>query len=748
MKKIIKFIFNRILGIFFLTISALSFVSLFSRSEVDPPYSSAVTNGEIMNSLGLMGSYFSGYTNELLGDIAYLITIFFLIVGFKVTIGIEVRLIIIRLFSLLLSMVLFCWLTFNLFSHYSLVGDVVSKTLFDQFELIFANKLFFFLLCFVILFIAVLLFVYGVSLKLNSIKKLILPIIQILLFVLKFLKISYVHKFFLRLLYIRKKFSSNTLKRGANAVHLNSLKKEPTIDRSKIPNTILNNKNSTKINVGKYKLPSVSLLIISSDKDNYSREFEKRNQKNMQKLESTLQDFNVTGKITSFKTGPIVTLFEFQPSAGIKSSKVISLADDIARSMSSMSARISSQPGKNAIGIEIPNEKKQNVFLGDLLNDEKFQNNNQGLILALGKNISGEKIYTNLENMPHLLIAGTTGSGKSVGINSMIMSLLFKYKPSECKFILIDPKLLELSVYENIPHLLTPVVTDPKKAVFALKWIVQEMENRYRLMSSAGVKNIKSFNAKITERTLSGKKLYREVQTGIDQTTGLPIIEKKEIPLEAMPLIIVVLDEMADLMIVAGKEVEQLIQRLSQMARASGIHLIAATQRPSVDVITGTIKANFPSRISYRVASKFDSRTILNEMGAEQLLGSGDMLFLENGANLLRLHGGYVSEKEIENVVNYINSQPTNEIRKDITDEIISKNNELNFNEGSNNIDVLYDQAYSVVIQHQKASTSFLQRHLQIGYNRAARIIEEMEKQGIISEANHVGKRSVLKKNI
>tara|TARA_B100001964_G_scaffold229805_1_gene282551 strand:- start:865 stop:2517 length:1653 start_codon:yes stop_codon:yes gene_type:complete len=550
------------------------------------------------------------------------------------------------------------------------------------------------------------------------------------------------------LLYIRKKFSSNTLKRGANAVHLNSLKKEPTIDRSKIPNTILNNKNSTKINVGKYKLPSVSLLIISSDKDNYSREFEKRNQKNMQKLESTLQDFNVTGKITSFKTGPIVTLFEFQPSAGIKSSKVISLADDIARSMSSMSARISSQPGKNAIGIEIPNEKKQNVFLGDLLNDEKFQNNNQGLILALGKNISGEKIYTNLENMPHLLIAGTTGSGKSVGINSMIMSLLFKYKPSECKFILIDPKLLELSVYENIPHLLTPVVTDPKKAVFALKWIVQEMENRYRLMSSAGVKNIKSFNAKITERTLSGKKLYREVQTGIDQTTGLPIIEKKEIPLEAMPLIIVVLDEMADLMIVAGKEVEQLIQRLSQMARASGIHLIAATQRPSVDVITGTIKANFPSRISYRVASKFDSRTILNEMGAEQLLGSGDMLFLENGANLLRLHGGYVSEKEIENVVNYINSQPTNEIRKDITDEIISKNNELNFNEGSNNIDVLYDQAYSVVIQHQKASTSFLQRHLQIGYNRAARIIEEMEKQGIISEANHVGKRSVLKKNI
>ena len=382
------------------------------------------------------------------------------------------------------------------------------------------------------------------------------------------------------------------------------------------------------------------------------------------------------------------------------------------------------------------------------MNDEIFQKSNQGLILALGKNISGEKIYTDLERMPHLLIAGTTGSGKSVGINSMIMSLLFKFKPSECKFILIDPKLLELSIYENIPHLLTQVVTDSKKAVFALRWVVQEMENRYQLMSSTGVKNIQSFNAKILKYTSSGKKLYREAQTGIDQDTRLPIVEKKEIPLEPMPLIVVVIDEMADLMMVAGKEVEHLIQRLSQMARASGIHLIAATQRPSVDVITGAIKANFPSRISYRVASKFDSRTILNEMGAEQLLGSGDMLFLENSTNLLRIHGGYVSEKEIENVVSFINSQPTNEIRKDITDEIITKKNEFNFNEGSNNIDVLYNQAISIVIHHQKASTSFLQRHLQIGYNRAARIVEQMEKEGLISEANHIGKRNVLKKNI
>ena len=459
-------------------------------------------------------------------------------------------------------------------------------------------------------------------------------------------------------------------------------------------------------------------------------------------------EYGVEGKIQAHKTGPLITLFDFVPAPGTKNSKVVSLSDEIARAMSSISARISSQPGKSTIGIEMPNDVKHSVLLSDLLKDKNFQDEKKSLTLALGKNIAGENIFTDLEKMPHLLIAGTTGSGKSVGLNAMILSLLFRFKPSECKFILIDPKMLELSIYADIPHLLTPVVTNPNKAVFALKWIVSEMENRYRIMSATGVKNIQSFNYKISVTLSKGKKLYREIQTGIDSENKLPIIEKKEIPLEKMPLIVVVIDEMADLMMVAGKEVESLVQRLAQMARASGIHLIAATQRPSVDVITGTIKANFPSRISFRVASKFDSRTIINEMGAEQLLGSGDMLFLESGANLKRLHGGYVSEKEIENVVNFINSQSANVSKVDITSNK-NKNGDitLNFPE-LKNVDELYEQAIAIVLKKQKVSTSFIQRYLQIGYNRAARIIEKMENDGIISEPSNAGKRNVLKKNV
>ena len=459
-----------------------------------------------------------------------------------------------------------------------------------------------------------------------------------------------------------------------------------------------------------------------------------------------MSEYGVDGKIVGFKTGPIVTLFEFIPNAGIKSSKVIGLSDDIARAMSSYSARISSQPGKTSLGIEIPNTKRDNVFFGDLIDDEEFDLNDNSLQLALGKDISGEKIYADLEKMPHLLIAGTTGSGKSVGINTMILSILYKFKPNDCKLILIDPKMLELSIYEDIPHLLTPVVTDPKKAVFALKWVVREMENRYKLMSSVNVKNIESYNNKVLKTLSSGRKLFREVQTGIDPDTRMPIVEKMEINLEKMPFIVVVIDEMADLMMVAGKEVETLVQRLAQMARASGIHLITATQRPSVDVITGTIKANFPSRISYKVASKFDSRTILNEMGAEQLLGSGDMLFLENGGNIKRLHGGFVSESEVENVVNSIKSQATFDYTKEISLKEDSETQNAIGDLVSNNNDELYNKAVEIVIKQQKVSTSYIQRYLQIGYNRAARIVEKMEEDGIITEASNAGKRHVLKK--
>tara|TARA_B100000700_G_scaffold184193_1_gene203159 strand:- start:2483 stop:4126 length:1644 start_codon:yes stop_codon:yes gene_type:complete len=496
----------------------------------------------------------------------------------------------------------------------------------------------------------------------------------------------------------------------------------------------------------KYSLPPLSLLKKTERTKYDTRDQLKINQERAKRLENILLEYGVEGKIQKYKTGPLITLFEFVPAPGIKNSKIVGLSDDITRAMSSLSTRISSQPGKSTIGIEIPNDQKFEVMLGDLLNDAYFQSNNKSLTLALGKNISGDNVFTDLEKMPHLLIAGTTGSGKSVAINSMILSLLFRFKPSECKFILIDPKMLELSVYEDIPHLLTPVVTNPNKAIFALKWVVNEMENRYRLMSSTGVKNINSFNEKISLTISKGKKLFREIQTGFDKETRLPIIEKKEIPLDKLPLIVVVIDEMADLMMVAGKEVENLVQRLAQMARASGIHLITATQRPSVDVITGTIKANFPSRISFRVASKFDSRTIINEMGAEQLLGSGDMLFLENGAHLQRLHGGYVSEKEIENIVNFINSQSSNSNKVDITEEKnLNENNTFNFMD-SKNVDELYEQAVTIVTKQQKVSTSYIQRYLQIGYNRAARIVEKMEKDGIITEPNNSGKREVLRK--
>ena len=526
---------------------------------------------------------------------------------------------------------------------------------------------------------------------------------------------------------------------------------EPTIKKSIKPfNSNLDSSAFEELGAqgARYILPSLSLLNSSNEKNTMTKELERKNSEFSSKLETILKEYGVEGKIVNFKTGPVVTLYEFLPAAGVKTSKVVGLSEDIARAMSSLSARISSQPGKTSIGIEIPNPRRESVLLGDLIKDENFISNNNGLTLALGKNIDGEKKFTDLEKMPHLLIAGTTGSGKSVGLNSMIISLLYRFTPSECKLILIDPKMLELSIYENIPHLLTPVVTNPHKAIFALKWVVREMESRYKLMSSINVKNIGSFNAKILSTKSLGRKLFREVQTGVDPDTRLPIIEKKELPLEKMPLIVVVIDEMADLMMIAGKEVENLVQRLAQMARASGIHLIAATQRPSVDVITGTIKANFPSRISFRVASRFDSRTILNEMGAEQLLGSGDMLFLENGAYVTRLHGGFVSESEIEAVVNFIKSQKTNEIQHDITVEktnVEKSSYDLGFS--SNNVDTLYDKALTLVLEQQKVSTSFIQRYLQIGYNRAARIVEKMEEDGFISEPSHAGKRSVLKKN-
>ncbi len=474
-------------------------------------------------------------------------------------------------------------------------------------------------------------------------------------------------------------------------------------------------------------------------------------EENARMLENVLDDYGVKGEIVSVRPGPVVTMYELEPAPGLKASRVIGLADDIARSMSALSARVSTLPGRSVIGIELPNENREMVVLREILASRDFGDGNHALPLALGKDIGGESVVANLAKMPHLLIAGTTGSGKSVAINTMILSLLYKLSPEECRLIMIDPKMLELSVYDGIPHLLSPVVTDPKKAVVALKWVVGEMEDRYRKMSKMGVRNIAGYNGRVKDALAKGELFSRTVQTGFDDETGEPMFETEEFAPEAMPYIVVIVDEMADLMMVAGKEIEACIQRLAQMARASGIHLIMATQRPSVDVITGTIKANFPTRISFQVTSKVDSRTILGEMGAEQLLGQGDMLYMAGGAKITRCHGPFVSDEEVEEIVNHLKQFGPPDYMSGVVDgpaegkaDNIDAVLGLNTGGNTNGEDALYDQAVAIVIKDRKCSTSYIQRKLAIGYNKAARLVEQMEDEGVVSSANHVGKREIL----
>jgi S-DNA-T family DNA segregation ATPase FtsK/SpoIIIE len=494
---------------------------------------------------------------------------------------------------------------------------------------------------------------------------------------------------------------------------------------------------------GDFTLPSLELLAKSDPRKRRQQFTPKQLEDNAQALESVLQDFGVHGEIVNIRPGPVVTLYELEPSPGTKSSRVIGLADDIARSMSAVSARIAVIPGKNAIGIELPNPSRETVYLREIFQEPAFSDSEAKLAMALGKDIGGEPIIADLARMPHLLVAGTTGSGKSVAINTMIVSLLYRLKPSECKFIMIDPKMLELSVYDGIPHLLSPVVTEPGKAVVALKWTVKEMENRYRLMSTLGVRNVDGYNKRIIEAAEAGEILHRNVQTGFNPETGKPTYEDIPIEMTPLPYIVVIVDEMADLMLVAGKDIEASIQRLAQMARAAGIHIIMATQRPSVDVITGVIKANFPTRISFQVTSRIDSRTILGEQGAEQLLGQGDMLYMAGGGRITRVHGPFISDREVEQVVKHLKAQgePT------YVDSITQDDGEeggFALGESSDEDDGLYQEAVTVVVRDGKASTSYIQRCLKIGYNRAAGIIDRMEREGIVGPANHVGKREVL----
>ena len=492
-----------------------------------------------------------------------------------------------------------------------------------------------------------------------------------------------------------------------------------------------------------FQLPPLSLLQAVTGRRAQSVSNAALEQ-NARLLETVLGEFGVHGEIAAVHPGPVVTRYELEPAPGTKTSRVIGLADDIARSMSALSARVSVVPGQNRIGIELPNADRETVFLKELLSTPEYETTSGRLSLALGKNIAGEPVVADLARMPHLLIAGTTGSGKSVAVNTMILSLLYRLTPSQCRLIMIDPKMLELSVYDGIPHLLTPVVTEPGKAVVALKWVVREMQNRYRSMSRLGVRNVAGYNEKIAEAIASGERPKRTVQTGYDPATGEPTYEEQMLELEPMPFIVVVVDEMADLMMVAGKDVEAAIQRLSQMARAAGIHLIMATQRPSVDVITGTIKANFPTRISFQVTSKIDSRTILNEQGAEQLLGQGDMLLLEAGGRIQRVHGPFVSDQEVERVVAALKRQGSPSYLEEVTAEPEVDPDAVGAPASGGETDELYDQAVSIVLREQRASTSFVQRHLQIGYNRAARLIERMEAEGVVSGPDRVGKREVL----
>ena len=496
-----------------------------------------------------------------------------------------------------------------------------------------------------------------------------------------------------------------------------------------------------------YKLPPLDILSLPSRVNNEPKIDEEALEQNARLLETVLEDFGVKGQIVKVRPGPVVTLYELEPAPGTKSSRVIGLADDIARSMSAVSARVAVVPGRNAIGIELPNRRRETVYLRELLAASDYENPGSALTLALGKDISGAPVFADLTRMPHLLIAGTTGSGKSVGINTMILSLLYRLRPDQCRLIMVDPKMLELSVYDGIPHLLTPVVTDPKKAVVALKWAVREMEQRYKNMAKLGVRNIDGYNTRVAEAKAKGEELTRTVQTGFDKETGKAIYEEEKLDLDPLPYIVIIVDEMADLMMVAGKDIEGAVQRLAQMARAAGIHLITATQRPSVDVITGTIKANFPTRISYMVTTKIDSRTILGEQGAEQLLGMGDLLWMQSGGKITRVHGPFVKDEEVERVVNWLKDQGTPQYVEGITDEVEEEasvsDNAFGTSSGDPEED-MYREAVAAVVRDKRPTTSYVQRVLRIGYNRAASMIERMEREGIISAADHAGKRQII----
>jgi len=698
--KINDFVKNRLMelsGILLVLSSIFLLLSIASYSPSDPNFIYTPENIKIANIGGFYGSVISDFLLQAMGIISFLVVLNLLYWGSRLIIEKKINNFIPKIFFTL-TYIIFGTTFINIYYNNSFwlidngnggfIGHIIKENFYSFTTSIENQYVVFFLFLLTILF-----FIFSLNLKINEIIK---------VFTFPYLIIKKLTNL------LKKKEKNNIIIENANfiadtnnATNNNLKDTQPILPFAK--NKILKKDSSN------FKLPPVNFLEKNPDIKNIKNNDNIELNKNSEFLEKILLDFGVEGKIKRVSCGPMVTLNEFEPAPGVKVSKIINLSDDIARNTSSVSTRVAIIPGKNTIGIEIPNSKRENVFLNEIIDDERFNKREIKLPIALGKSISGIPIVGDLSKMPHLLIAGTTGSGKSVCINSIILSLLYRHSPEKCNFILIDPKMLELSTYEGIPHLLCPVITEAKKATAALGWAVKEMENRYKLMTSVGVKNIDGYNAK----------------------------NKKH-----MPYIVLIVDEMSDLMLVAGKEIENYIQKLSQMARAAGIHIIMATQRPSVDVITGTIKANFPNRISFQVSSKIDSRTILGEQGAEQLLGKGDMLFMSSANRIIRIHGPYVSESEIEKVNSYLRSQG----KPDYIDEItVIKDSETNSHENiDGEKDELYYKALDIIKIEGKASTSFLQRKLQIGYNRAARIIETMEKEGIVSQANHVGKREIL----
>mgnify|MGYP001440656680 FL=1 len=716
-------IMNLVLGISLMAIGALGLISIISYNALDKSLNT-ISDAPPENILGIPGSYASDIMVQFFGILSIVVPATFVIFGFYKIIKklkspwIKLVLILVGLFFLS-----------SLFEKLYEAGGVLGSLALNEIESI----------------------IYKISLGVNVNlleSNIFIYVFFTLIGVLSSLLITYgllpstspdYSNYSMGAKEIIEEIPEKVtkIKKKKRTIFQPIIKKEKKVNRTVVEKSLQDHEVTNG-----YVLPGLDLLSEVPSERKESKVSDKQINQNRDLLTTTLNDFGINGKIISVNPGPFVTLYELEPAPGVKSSRVISLADDISRSMSSTSARIAVIPGKNSIGIELPNYNKETVYLREILESDIFVSKDDGIPLSLGKNIGGEPTIADLSRMPHLMIAGTTGSGKSVGINGMILSILYRFRPDECRLIMVDPKMIELSVYDGIPHLLSPVITNPKKAVVGLKWVVREMDDRYNRMSKLSVRTMEAFNEKAEEYRRKGKKFKRKIHTGYDDETGQPLYSEEEIEAKRMPFIVVVIDEMADLMLVARNDIEHLVQSLAQKARAAGIHLIMATQRPSVDVVTGTIKANFPTRIAFQVASKIDSRTILNEMGAEQLLGRGDMLYMSDGGKVVRVHGPFVSDDEVERVVGFIRKQETPEYIESITKEDGDGGNILSPQDDSE--DALFSQAVSIIIKDKRVSTSYIQRKLQIGYNRAARIIEEMEEKGIISEPNSQGKREII----